>query len=125
MDAGYERYEISAFASRGHRCRHNLNYWTFGDYLAVGAGAHGKLTDLDGSIRRYRKPAHPLAYIEQHSGKGCGPATETLKAEDIGFEYMLNALRLPHGFSESEFSKRTGLQPQVLEAPLARRRPTA
>ncbi|MDP6993650.1 MAG: radical SAM family heme chaperone HemW, partial [Woeseiaceae bacterium] len=63
--AGYEQYEVSAFARPGHVCRHNLNYWQFGDYLAAGAGAHGKITDRDGVIRRYRKPANPLSYIEQ------------------------------------------------------------
>ncbi|HSG94827.1 MAG TPA: radical SAM family heme chaperone HemW, partial [Afifellaceae bacterium] len=63
--AGYEQYEVSAFAKAGHRCRHNLNYWTFGDYLAIGAGAHGKFTDVHGAIWRYQKPAHPRSYIEQ------------------------------------------------------------
>jgi len=121
-EAGYERYEISAFAQPGHRCRHNLNYWTFGDYLAAGAGAHGKLTAADGTIRRYRKPAHPLAYMERHPAAAEGPRMQTLRAGEVGFEYMLNALRLPGGFAEAEFTKRTGMPLAVLEAPLARAR---
>jgi len=102
-DAGYERYEISAFARPGHRCRHNLNYWTFGDYLAAGAGAHGKLTDRDARIVRYAKPANPRAYIE-----GKAPAEPT-PVTDPEFEFMLNALRLTDGFDESLFERRTGL----------------
>ena len=119
-EAGYEQYEISAFAKSGHRCRHNLNYWTFGDYLAVGAGAHGKYTDSDGTIRRYQKPAHPLTYIEQLSDGTLKPSLQTLNPEDVGFEFMLNALRLPSGFSESAFSKRTGLKLAAIETPLAK-----
>jgi oxygen-independent coproporphyrinogen-3 oxidase len=118
--AGYRQYEISAFATVGHRCRHNLNYWTFGDYLAVGAGAHGKYTDADGVIRRYRKPAHPLGYVEQMLAGTCRPSLHTLQEEDAGFEFMLNALRLPDGFSEAAFSGRTGLGLDVIEAPLAK-----
>jgi oxygen-independent coproporphyrinogen-3 oxidase len=118
QDAGYERYEISAFAKSGHRCRHNLNYWTFGDYVAAGAGAHGKVTGGSGSIRRYRKPAHPLAYIEQMSQGPVDTPSQTLNEDELGFEYMLNALRLPGGFSEADFSSRTGLPPGTLDAVL-------
>lgn len=107
--AGYEQYEVSAFALPGHRCRHNLNYWGFGDYLAVGAGAHGKLTAPDGSIRRYTKPAHPLAYMRACEA-GAIPRNERLLAPaDVAFEYMLNALRLPGGFHEADFAARSGL----------------
>jgi len=119
-EAGYQQYEISAFARKGHRCRHNLNYWTFGDYLAVGAGAHGKHTDADGVIRRYQKPAHPLTYIEQMRQGTCKPPVRTLKDEDVGFEYLLNALRLPAGFSESAFLSRTGLKLDAIGTPLAK-----
>jgi oxygen-independent coproporphyrinogen-3 oxidase len=119
-DAGYEQYEISAFAREGHRCRHNLNYWTFGDYIAVGAGAHGKYTDADGVISRYHKPTHPLTYIEQALAGSLERSTQVLKDEDVGFEYMLNALRLPAGFSETAFSSRTGLSPDAISAPLAK-----
>jgi oxygen-independent coproporphyrinogen-3 oxidase len=118
--AGYRQYEVSAFATDGHRCRHNLNYWTFGDYLAVGAGAHGKFTDADGAIQRYRKPAHPLTYIEQMLDGTCEPAMQVVQDEDLGFEYLLNALRLPDGFSEAAFTKRTGLRADAIGAPLAK-----
>ena len=110
--AGFAQYEISAYARDGRRCRHNLNYWQFGDYLAVGAGAHGKYTDDDGRIRRYRKAAHPQSYM-QGVGSGADDA-EALSDADIAFEYMLNVLRLPGGFSESAFSERTGLPAAVL-----------
>ena len=116
--AGYQQYEISAFAREDHRCRHNLNYWTFGDYLAVGAGAHGKYTGTDGVIRRYRKPAHPLTYIEQMLAGTCMPLLQALQDEDLKFEYLLNALRLADGFSEAAFSRRTGLEPDAIAAPL-------
>jgi oxygen-independent coproporphyrinogen-3 oxidase len=107
--SGYAQYEISAFARGDHRCRHNLNYWTFGDYLAAGAGAHGKLTDASGNVWRYTKPSHPMTYMEQAlSGESPGVA-QSLQSADLGFEYMLNALRLHDGFSESGFKHRTGL----------------
>ena len=108
--AGYARYEVSAFARPGRECRHNLNYWTFGDYLAAGAGAHGKLTAPDGTVRRYRKPLHPAAYIERgaprEDEREPGP-------EERLFEFMLNALRLTAGFTEDLFAARTGLDPAV------------
>jgi len=118
--AGYEQYEISAFARPGHRCRHNLNYWTFGDYLAAGAGAHGKISGTDGRIHRYRKPAHPLSYMEQFTEQAGDTPYETLSLEDLGFEYMLNALRLTDGFSEQAFTERTGLAVETLEEALAK-----
>jgi putative oxygen-independent coproporphyrinogen III oxidase len=109
QEAGYEYYEISAFARDGHRCRHNLNYWTFGDYLAVGAGAHGKYSGSDGLIHRYVKPLHPTSYIEQAEAAALVDEDRVLSEADICFEYMLNALRLPDGFSEADFEARTGL----------------
>jgi len=118
-EAGYEKYEISAFATSGHRCRHNLNYWRFGDYLAIGAGAHGKVTDTDGVSWRYQKPANPQIYIEW--GEMPAPQTrlDRIEVPDLSFEFMLNALRLCDGFSESDFSERTGLEPEAIRAPLA------
>jgi oxygen-independent coproporphyrinogen-3 oxidase len=107
--SGYRQYEISAFAKDQHRCRHNLNYWTFGDYLAAGAGAHGKLTDADGGIRRYSKPANPLAYMEQAAAGTLPGPQQVLSPADLGFEYMLNVLRLNVGFPEVQFSERTSL----------------
>ncbi len=113
-DAGFEHYEISAFAMPGHRCGHNLNYWQFGDYLAVGAGAHGKLSHRDGSIRRYRKPANPLAYMEQVESGRRDPAATVVNAADLGFEFMLNALRLTDGVPVSMLEARTGLPAEAL-----------
>ena len=113
-EAGFAQYEVSAWAQAGHRCRHNMNYWQFGDYLAVGAGAHGKLSDAQG-VSRYYKPANPLQYMlamEQQSD--CGPL-EPITRDELLFEFMLNALRLADGFPEAVFSERTGLSAAVLE----------
>ena len=115
MAAGYEQYEISAFSTPGHRCRHNLNYWRFGDYLAAGAGAHGKLTADDGQVWRYRKPAHPLAYIEAME-KGDPAPGDRVPPEDLAFEFMLNALRLSEGFPGTLFGERTGQSLADVEA---------
>ncbi len=124
LDAnGYEQYEVSAWARDERRCRHNLNYWLFGDYLAVGAGAHGKLT-RDGRIVRYHKPLNPLQYmqtIEDAKGGETG-AGAPLDEPDIVFEFMLNALRLADGFEERLFVTRTGLDKSVLEAAAAEAR---
>lgn len=118
--AGFRRYEISAFATDGKTCQHNLNYWTYGDYLAAGAGAHGKITDSDGAVWRYRKTAHPRAYIEEClRDEPLIATTERIDAADRVFEFMLNALRLPQGFSESLFESRTGLSATTLRARLA------
>jgi oxygen-independent coproporphyrinogen-3 oxidase len=116
--AGYEKYEISAFAREGHQCRHNLNYWTFGDYLAVGAGAHGKLTDAAGIVWRYRKAANPLTYMEEAESKQWKDAANRIESADVGFEFMLNALRLTDGFSETDFCDRTGLEPGAILGPI-------
>ncbi len=106
--AGYEHYETSGFALKGRRCRHNLNYWLFGDYLGIGAGAHGKLTLHDGVLRQMRYK-QPRAYLE-HALKGAPVHEEhRVKAEDMGFEFMMNALRLTEGFPLGLFNERTGL----------------
>ncbi len=116
--AGYERYEVSAFARPGLECRHNLNYWSFGDYLGVGAGAHGKRTDENGRIWRTQKVAHPVSYMRDlRAGSRAGSSHE-LECGDIPFEFMLNALRLRSGFSASSFTARTGLAFDRLEASL-------
>lgn len=111
---GFERYEISALARPGHACRHNLNYWTFGDYLGIGAGAHGKLTDSMGGIWRTTKVAHPASYLKEASSGGPVRSASPVAAADAGFEFMLNALRLPGGFSLGQFSARSGLAPGAL-----------
>ena len=108
-DSGYVQYEISAFAKPGFECRHNLNYWMFGDYIAVGAGAHGKITDEQGGIHRYQKPAHPTAYIEAALAGAANRTRRQLGGDDIVFEFMLNVLRLPRGFTVGAFETRTGL----------------
>jgi len=110
---GYERYEVSAYALPGRRCRHNLNYWHFGDYIGVGAGAHGKLSTADGVFRSTR-PANPLSYLAAiERGVDLPPATGLGAGERL-FEYLLNALRLEHGFDESEFAERARLDPGLL-----------
>jgi oxygen-independent coproporphyrinogen-3 oxidase len=113
-DAGYEQYEISAFAREGHRCRHNLNYWQFGDYLAVGAGAHGKLTNHAGKVSRYQKPANPMQFMEQAGKDGVGTGDAVVGEADLAFEFMLNVLRLSEGFTAELFSARTGLDVAVI-----------
>ena len=106
--AGLQRYEVSAYAKPGHRCWHNLNYWQFGDYLGIGAGAHSKLSFAHRVMRyvRYREPQLYLA----HAFKG-EPVTqyEEVAREDLPFEYMLNALRLKEGFGLADYMARTGL----------------
>lgn len=104
---GYARYEVSAFAVAGRQCRHNLNYWSFGDYLAVGAGAHGKISMIDG-IFRYAKPANPQQYMKSIEAGEEAARTE-IGDEDLLFEFMLNTLRLIDGFDEAGFTARTGL----------------
>ncbi|RLA28380.1 MAG: hypothetical protein DRQ63_03665 [Gammaproteobacteria bacterium] len=116
--AGFEQYEISAFAKPGHRCRHNLNYWSFGDYLAVGAGAHGKHTDDEGSIWRYQRPANPMAYMEKIESGATDAGLKKLESADVGFEYMLNALRMSAGFSETAFASRTGMSIGDINGPI-------
>jgi len=105
--AGFEHYEVSAYAREGRRCRHNLNYWTFGDYLGVGAGAHGKLTfPTSGSIARTLQLREPRRYLASV------PALVTrtpVPKDQLPFEFMLNALRLVEGFDAALFEARTGL----------------
>ena len=109
--AGFEQYEVSAWSKPGRRCRHNLNYWGFGDYLAVGAGAHGKLTSGT-TVGRYRKPANPLSYMLAME-RGDAVSREAVAADDLVFEFMLNALRLTEGFPASLFVERTGLSTET------------
>ncbi len=106
---GYENYEVSAYARAGARSLHNLNYWTFGDYVAAGAGAHGKLTTGAG-VHRYAKPANPLSYMEDAERRDLAtPLGPALPEAERLFEFMLNGLRLPAGFDEALFEARTGL----------------
>ncbi len=107
--AGLMQYEVSAYARDGAMCRHNLNYWNFGDYLGIGAGAHGKCTTADGEIRRRWKVRAPRGFLE-HAGtpRGIG-GDDAVVRERIAFEFMLNALRLNDGFEMATFESRTGL----------------
>jgi oxygen-independent coproporphyrinogen-3 oxidase len=114
---GYDQYEVSAYARAGLACRHNLNYWTFGDYLAVGAGAHGKITDAAG-IWRYAKTANPLGYMQSVEAGKPAASLSALNEGEIVFEFMLNASRLTQGFKLELFSQRTGLPASVLSARL-------
>ena len=118
--AGFAQYEVSAHARPGRRCQHNLNYWTFGDYLGIGAGAHGKLTDLSsGVIRRTAKPRHPDAYLQPVGAVGPSLASSWLvEPDDIVLEFAMNALRLTAGFDLGLFQRRTGLATDLLLSPL-------
>jgi putative oxygen-independent coproporphyrinogen III oxidase len=121
--AGYGQYEISAYARAGRRCRHNLNYWQFGDYLGIGAGAHGKLTDAAaGTVRRRWKNRHPRAYLTAAGGATRIGGDGAVKAGDLPFEYMLNALRLHEGVPLAAFAERTGLALETIAPVLARAR---
>ncbi|MEM6575629.1 MAG: radical SAM family heme chaperone HemW [Pseudomonadota bacterium] len=115
-DAGYERYEVSAFARQGQACQHNLNYWRFGDYLGIGAGAHGKITSgAEGTVKRFVKQRHPATYL---AGPERVIQTTTLGPDDLVFEFMLGALRLRAGVAISDFTRRTGLSLAQLEPEL-------
>jgi putative oxygen-independent coproporphyrinogen III oxidase len=117
--AGYRQYEVSAWSRPGAECRHNLNYWRFGDYLGIGAGAHGKLTDgATGAIVRTEKSKQPREYLAR-AARGAPLGTRTpVAAQDLPFEYMLNALRLTAGFTGEDFEARTSLPLAVIEAEL-------
>ncbi len=114
-DEGYTAYEVSAWSQPGYRCHHNLNYWQFGDYLGIGAGAHSKWTELkSGQVKRASRPRQPAHYLQQ-------PAAiqqQTLGQEDLVGEYMMNALRLHDGFERAEFAARTGLAVDSIDAVL-------
>jgi putative oxygen-independent coproporphyrinogen III oxidase len=107
-DAGYQHYETSAFAKPGHRARHNLNYWTFGDYLGLGAGAHGKLSRHDGIVREMRHK-HPNAYIDSALRGDFAQERRVVSAQELPFEFMMNALRLIDGVPLAQFNATTGL----------------
>ncbi|KRA31651.1 coproporphyrinogen III oxidase [Rhodanobacter sp. Root627] len=108
--AGYGQYEISAYAQPGRRCAHNLNYWRFGDYLGIGAGAHGKLSDAaSGQVRRRWKSRNPRAYMDAAGTAARIGGDQIVTAGELPFEYMLNALRLIDGVPLQDFGERTGL----------------
>ncbi len=110
QEAGYGRYEVSAYAKKGHQCQHNLNYWQFGDYIGIGAGAHGKISEHN-RISRQTNERHPDGYMEKIFKDGHALIEERiLNQDDLLFEYMLNVLRLIEGVSTHEFNERTGIQ---------------
>ena len=117
--AGLTRYEVSAFARTGHRCTHNLNYWQFGDYLGIGAGAHGKLSFPDRIVRqvRWREPA---MYMDKALGGQPMSNEHAVAGSELPFEFALNALRLADGFELARFTERTGQPLAALEPALAR-----
>lgn len=117
MGVGLNRYEVSAYAKEGHRCKHNLNYWQFGDYLGIGAGAHSKLSFAHRVVRQVRI-RDPRAYQDKALAGNALAQSEEVSRADLPFEYVLNALRLRNGFALQEFTERTGLPLSAIEAPL-------
>ncbi|MGB5261722.1 MAG: radical SAM family heme chaperone HemW [Gammaproteobacteria bacterium] len=118
---GFERYEVSAHARSDKQCRHNLNYWRFGDYLGIGAGAHGKITDANRQqITRTAKTRHPEHYLESAYKAARISSSTVLSADDAALEYVMNALRLDTGFTRQAFSHATGLPFERIEEAVAR-----
>jgi oxygen-independent coproporphyrinogen-3 oxidase len=115
---GLQRYEVSAFARSGHRCRHNLNYWQFGDYLGIGAGAHGKLSYPHRVVRQVRW-REPNTYLERSMAGQAMSNDDEVPRSQLPFEFMLNALRLREGFALADFTARTGLAITAIAKPLA------
>jgi oxygen-independent coproporphyrinogen-3 oxidase len=119
--AGYVQYEVSAYAREGARCRHNLNYWQFGDYLGIGPGAHGKITlPAEGRVVRSWKQRHPQRYLETAGGGAVVAGRQELGREDLALEFMMNALRLREGFDSRLFQEHTGMPLAVAARPLER-----
>lgn len=120
-DQGYAQYEVSAYARENKICQHNLNYWEFGDYLAIGAGSHGKITLFSENkipqIKRFTHFRHPKKYMD-HT-QGLIESIQDISPDMLAFEFMLNALRLKNGVAREYFEKRTGLPFSALEKPIA------
>jgi oxygen-independent coproporphyrinogen-3 oxidase len=116
-EAGFAQYEVSGYAREGARCVHNLNYWTFGDYLGVGAGAHGKITDAGrATVVRTQQWREPRRYLAAQPGSF---DRRTLTSADLPFEFAMNGFRLVEGFTAELFADRTGMAPEELERRLA------
>jgi oxygen-independent coproporphyrinogen-3 oxidase len=112
--AGYQRYEVSAYAKKGQECKHNLNYWRFGDYIGIGAGAHGKISYPEKITRQVRE-RHPETYMQAMETKGNAIIeSREIASKDLPFEFMLNTLRLTDGVDTNTFSARTGLPLSVI-----------
>jgi oxygen-independent coproporphyrinogen-3 oxidase len=116
---GYAQYEISAYAREGAQCAHNLNYWNFGDYLGVGAGAHGKLSDgASGEVVRTVREREPRRYLAR--AHAVAPQVTQVPKSDLPYEFMMNALRLRSGFERSQYEARTGLGFETISAAIRR-----
>ena len=114
--AGYQRYEVSAYAQPGRQCRHNLNYWQFGDYLGIGAGAHAKISNAaTQTITRTSKVKHPRAYLDAASSNARIGSSNELTAGDVILEFAMNSLRLDSGFTRASFTAATGLPCTLIE----------
>lgn len=119
--SGYRQYEVSAFAKKGQQSRHNMNYWRYGDFLAVGAGAHGKVsTPVDGKVQRFARHRHPKQYMQALENGDWLAETRLIGDDERVFEFFLNQLRLREGVFINDFSARTGLPWQVVEARVQR-----
>jgi oxygen-independent coproporphyrinogen-3 oxidase len=119
QQAGFKQYEVSAYSQAGKQCAHNRNYWEFGDYVAIGAGAHGKVSQLQtNSIERYFKYKQPQRYMQACEQGDARSQTSILSTQDLSFEFMLNALRLKQGVERTLFEQRTGLSLDVIARPL-------
>jgi len=115
--AGLQRYEVSAYARPGHTSAHNMNYWQFGDYLGIGAGAHSKLSFAHRVVRQVRT-RNPALYMTQALAGQCVVQDLDVKRAELPFEFMLNALRLASGFDLTLFTERTGMPLSALQAGL-------
>ena len=115
-EGGLERYEVSAFAKPGHRCQHNLNYWQFGDYLGIGAGAHSKLSFAHRIIRQIRHK-EPSLYMSSAESSNAVAKWEEVSRSELPFEFMLNLTRLKSGFNLQTFIERTGMPLSAIQAP--------
>jgi len=118
-EAGYAQYEVSAYAKTKRQCAHNLNYWQFGDYLGLGAGAHGKITDASQqNITRLAKHRHPQEFMQAAGTAQSIQSERVLKRGEVGLEFMMNALRLNQGFEPALFTTHTGQQLSLIDQPL-------
>lgn len=116
-DAGYAQYEVSAYARPGRQCRHNRGYWEFGDYMGIGAGAHGKRSGAGGILRRARHK-HPRTYLEAAGSAAAIQEEKVVPEPELPFEFAMNALRLNEGFAVADFERRSGLAGAALEPAL-------
>jgi oxygen-independent coproporphyrinogen-3 oxidase len=119
--AGFDNYEVSAWALPGSECRHNLNYWAFGDYIGIGAGAHGKITlPADRTVRRRVRKRHPNDWMGASGAGKTIALDQAVAAADLAFEFFLNHLRLSDGVPKQRFEQRTGLPWDAVKSPVER-----